>query len=128
MKLSRLTQLASALMLCLAVGCGGSSSGLTSKVKGTITLDGVTLQAGTINFASPTTGDAAIAQVTDGKFVVGRMAPGVYKVVVTPPTPTPDNPVTPESKIPAKYRAPETSDLTSTIKGGTIEVNFDLKS
>jgi hypothetical protein len=56
------------------------------------------------------------------------MVPGTYKVSVTPPTPTPDNPTPPDSKIPEKYRAVGTTDLSSKITGGTNEVKLELKS
>lgn len=117
-------------MPLIGAGCGGGSGPSTSStVYGVVTLDGQSLAEGTVNFASPATGNAAIATVNDGKFVVtGGMVPGDYKIVVTPPTPTPDNPMPKESKIPEKYRSPETTDLTEKIKGGRNEVKLELKS
>jgi len=114
----------------VAAGCGGGSRPYTSSsVYGMVTLDGQALPEGTINFASTLTGNAAIATVSDGKFVVtGGMVPGDYKIVVTPPNPTPDNPMPKESKIPEKYRNPETTDLTGKINGGRNEVKLELKS
>lgn len=130
MKFSPLTLIASALSLMAMIGCGDSSRPTApATVRGVVTLDGEALKEGVVNFSSATTGDAAIAKVADGKFTVtGGMVPGTYKVSVTPPTPTPDNPTPPESKIPEKYRASATTDLSSTITGGTNEVKLDLKS
>ncbi len=130
MKSSGLTWFASSLCLLATIGCGDSSRPTApSTVRGVVTLDGQALPEGVVNFVSSSTGDAAIAKVADGKFVVtGGMVPGTYKVSVTPPTPTPENPMPAVSKVPEKYRAPETTDLSSTIKGGTNEVKLDLKS
>lgn len=130
MKSASLTLFASTLCMLATIGCGDSSRPTApSTVRGVVTLDGQALPEGVVNFSSSATGDAAIAKVTDGKFVVtGGMVPGTYKVSVTPPTPTPDNPTPPVSKVPEKYRAPETTDLTSKITGGTNEVKLDLKS
>ncbi len=116
-------------MSLIAAGCGGSRPSTSSSVYGVVTLDGESLPEGTVNFASPMTGNAAIATVSEGKFVVtGGMVPGDYKIVVTPPTPTPDNPTPKESKIPEKYRNPETTDLTGKITSGRNEVKLELKS
>jgi len=124
--------LAAMVSVCgLVSGCGGDSRPTApSVVQGVVTLNGTALTEGTVNFASPTTGNAAIAQVgADGKFVVtGGMVPGDYKVMVTPPTPTPENPNPPDSQIPEKYRTVETSDLKSKITGGRNEVKLELKS
>ena len=94
MKSSSLTWFASACCLVATIGCGDSSRPTApSTVRGVVTLDGQALAEGVVNFSSSSTGDAAIAKVADGKFVVtGGMVPGTYKVSVTPPTPTPDNP------------------------------------
>lgn len=130
MNSSRPMLVALSLVLSTAVGCGGSSNSAgSSTVKGTITVDGEALPEGSISFSSPSTGNAVMAPVKDGKFAVpSGMAPGQYKVVVAPPTPTPENPTPPASKIPEKYRIQETSDLTSTITNGANDVKFDLKS
>jgi hypothetical protein len=130
MKSLGLSWLASAICVMATIGCGDSSRPTApSTVRGVVTLDGQVLPEGVVNFSSSSTGDAAIAMVADGKFVVtGGMVPGTYKVSVTPPTPTPENPAPPVSKVPEKYRTPETTDLTSKITGGTNEVKLDLKS
>ena len=130
---SRLTILAAVLGFCwVSAGCGGGGTGpaTPSMVQGIVTLDGQALTAGTVNFASHLTGNSAIATVgADGKFTVpGGMVPGEYKIIVTPRTPTPENPTPPESKIPEKYRRPDTSDLTSRITSGRNDVKLELKS
>lgn len=119
-------------MSCGLAGCGGVSSKPTtsSTVEGIVTLDGEALTEGTVNFASPSTGNAAIAAVgAGGKFVViGGMVPGEYKVTITPPSPTPENPAPKESKVPEKYRSQGTSELSSKITSGRNELKFELKS
>lgn len=128
---SRLTVLSAVLGICwIASGCGGPGAATPSIVQGIVTLDGQVLTAGTVNFASSLGGNAAIATVgADGKFTVpGGMVPGEYKIVVAPPPPTPDNPTPVESKIPEKYRRPETSDLTHSVSVGRNEVKLELKS
>jgi len=130
---SRLAVLTSVLGFLGAVsGCAGDARPTTSSiVQGIVTLNGEELtEGGNVNFASPSTGNAAIAMVgPDGTFVVtGGMIPGEYKVTVTPPTPTPDHPDPIESKVPEKYRNRETSDLTSKITSGKNELKLNLKS
>ena len=113
-------------------GCGNEAKPTTSSsVEGVVTLNGTELvEGGTVNFTSPSTGNAAIALVgPDGKFVViGGMVPGEYKVTVTPLTPTPEHPTPKDSSVPGKYRSPVTSDLTSKITSGKNDLKFELKS
>lgn len=111
------------------VGCSGGTSGpAPSMVAGSVTLAGKALSDGTVSFSSPGTGNGAIAKLgAEGKFVVsGGVVPGDYRVTVTPPTPTPDNPTPPASDIPEKYRSETTSDLTCKITGGSNTLKFEL--
>lgn len=121
------------LMACLlvATGCGKSGPKQTPPVvvKGQVTLDGKGLDEGTVNFTSPGTGNGAIAKIgPEGKFVVtGGIVPGEYKVTITPPTPTPEDPKPKASNIPKKYRDIKTSDLTANVSGKDSELKFELK-
>jgi hypothetical protein len=111
-------------------GCGKSDqSKAVSVAKGVVTLNGVALTEGTVNFNSPSTGNGAIAQLgPEGKFTIaGGIVPGEYKVTITPPTPTPENPTPKASDIPEKYRTEATTDLTATIKGTSSDLKFELK-
>ncbi len=131
---SRLVLVTSIVGLCWAAcGCAGGPPppSVSSTVEGLVTLDGADLtEGGTVNFTSPSTGNAAIAMVgPDGRFVVlSGMVPGDYKVTLTPQGPTPQNPAPRESKIPTKYRSDKTSDLTTKISSGKNELKFELKS
>ena len=129
----RLYGLIAALGLCcMATGCGGGSGpSASSAVEGVVILNGQEFtEEANINFVSPSTGNAAIAFIgPDGRFyVTGGMVPGEYKVIITPPTPTPENPAPKESNVPEKYRSPETSDLTSRIIGGRNDLKLEMKS
>jgi len=130
---SRRAVLTAVLGICLTgLGCGGAAKPTTSStVKGVVYLNGEELtEGGTVSFASPATGNGAIAMVgPDGSFVVaGGMVPGDYKVTVTPPMPTPDHPDVKDSRVPEKYRTVEGSDLTQKISGGENELKLELKS
>ncbi len=71
------------------VGCGGSR---TSPVKGVVTLDGKPLADASIQFVPQGEGRDATGQTDkDGQFVMSTfqpqdgVAPGTYKVVISPP-------------------------------------------
>jgi len=120
--------IACGLIWCSGCGGGPVKPSLTI-VKGIVKLNGSVVEEGTVNFASPSTGNGATAELDgDGTFVVsGGMVPGDYKVTITPPRPTPDNPVVPKSKIPQKYRSNAKTDLMATISASQNELQFDLK-
>lgn len=120
-------------LLCNLVifpGCGSSGPAkvVPAGVQGLVTLGGKGLEEGTVNFSSAATGNGAIAKIgAEGKFVVtGGVVPGDYKVTITPPTPTPDNPKPKASKIPKKYRDLKTSDLTAKITSSSNDLKFEL--
>ena len=125
-------------VLAMVIGVSGALMGCSRpaappvvlEVKGTVTLDGAALTEGTINFTSAHSGNAAIAHLgPEGKFVItGGIVPGEYKVTITPPTPTPDNPTPKTSDIPEKYRSEETTDLTAKVSSTAGDLKFELKS
>lgn len=127
----RLAILAAVWGLWALPGCGGGGPTKVPlmSVKGTVTLSGAPLTEGTVSFSSSATGNGAIAHLgPEGKFVVtGGIVAGDYKVVITPPTPTPDNPEPKKSDIPDKYRNEATTDLTAKITTGANDLKFDLK-
>lgn len=110
-------------------GCGGAPAKETpTGVKGVVTLAGKPLAEGTVSFSNSSTGNAAVAQLgAEGKFTVtGGVVPGEYKVTITPPTPTPDNPAPKPSSIPDKYRNEATTDLKAKISSGANDLKFEL--
>lgn len=105
----------------------------TVEVSGTVTMDGKPLTEGTVNFSSGSTGDAAIAQLTDGgRFLFGNgVLPGTYRVTITgpvnntPPAPGVTPPVL-KFQIPSKYSDPATTDLKATVTTEVSDFKFDL--
>ena len=92
-------------------------------------LAGKPLAEGTVSFSNSSNGTGAIAQLgAEGKFTVtGGVVPGEYKVTVTPPEATPDNPAPKASEIPQKYRSEATTDLKCKIASGTNDLKFELQ-
>ncbi len=110
-------------------GCSGTPAKETpTGVKGIVTLAGKPLTEGTVSFSNSSTGNGAIAQVgAEGKFsVTGGVVPGEYKVTITPPTPTPENPAPKQSAIPEKYRTEATTDLKAKVTAGSNDLKFEL--
>jgi hypothetical protein len=127
--------LAGALALVtLAGGCGGQPKALVS---GTVTLDGVPLETGTIQFYPVNgKGQSAGAGIQDGKYT-GEASVGEMTVIINSSKvvgkqkmyDTPDSPVFDKvaELIPAKYNT--ISELKVTLKDGTNDgVNFELTS
>src|SRR5687768_8931885 len=82
------------MLVCLA-GCGGSSK--TSPVSGVVLLDGKPVADATVQFVPQNKGRDATGQTDkSGEFAMTTfkprdgVLPGEYKVVISPPTGTPD--------------------------------------
>jgi hypothetical protein len=129
------------VVLCLAsailcAGCGAPEG----RIRGAVTFDGKPLPAGRITFFCLGKGRPVIlAQITDGSYLVQRAPPGDARITVEtfeprtiaavdpppglpamPPIPALKNmPTGPYVKIPDRYRRPDQSGLSLTIKGGT---------
>jgi hypothetical protein len=123
--------LGSLLLLC---GCGSAES--PSEVSGIVRFKGKPLRSGTITFtdASGTRKHSPIGE--QGNYLVREVSKGVVSVSVDhhPRVPvglmepgskekTPE----PDSEIPARYKKPETSNLTLKVTGGKQTKNFDLE-
>jgi len=123
----------------LLAGCGGSGSSAT--ISGVVTLDGKPLPAGSVQFASTKSGQAAFANLEgDGRYSVVFPEADLgaeYEVTVGEPvdddvdaTAIAENP--PEKtkrRIPQKYSDRTTSGLKVTIANpGETEFNIDLQS
>jgi hypothetical protein len=122
------------LALSLLAGCSGGNTGAT--VRGEVTLDGQPLKQGIIRFV-PLDGKTPTADtgITNGKFnatvTVGEMkveitAPkviGKHKMYDTPESPVVEDVV---ELVPSRYNV--RSELQMTVKRGSQERRFELKS
>jgi hypothetical protein len=139
------------LTLFAVAGCGGS--GLAT-VKGKVTIDGQPASSGRVFFRSADGKSTVFAMIgPDGAYQVVEVPYGSMKVTVTPltkweriglirdarkmkKTSASEAPATPggadafesSAKIPEKYRDPDTSGLTFTVKSGTNTYNIEIKS
>src|SRR5687768_2447465 len=94
--------------LCLALGCGRGTPGAgTTSVEGDVTIRGKPLDEGDIVFenvdanAKP---KLAVGSIASGHFMVERVPPGNFKVMVKPKGASPK-----PAELPEKYLASETS-------------------
>lgn len=133
----------------LLAGCGGSR---TSPVEGTVLLDGKPVAGASVQFIAQGKGHDATGQTDpNGQFTMSTykprdgVLPGSYKVVISPPTGTPDTaqyasaeeamaaaskaPAKKESAKPAfpqKYTRPDQTPLTQEVPAGK-KVEFELR-
>ncbi len=122
-----------ATMLLLAAGCGGDGR---VEIGGTVTLDGVPIENGTISF-HPADGDGPTAEglITNGQYAlevaVGKKKVAIqgYKVVGQEHV-FPDDPTSPlasktEPIVAAKYNTEST--LTFDVTKSVDDADFDLQ-
>ena len=127
-----------------AAGCGNAPDG-RQKISGTITLKGVPLDEGLIEFIPK--GDSSAkgvatrsgALIKDGRYVIPQdkgLVPGAYKVVISAvegntPEPTPGVPPGPTKKGRAKDRIPAdynrtTKQIVEVTKEGPNEFYYTI--
>ena len=138
-----------AAVLSFVAGCGSGLRPIAGSVgvSGTVTFNGQPLEQGMVRFAPESGGKAqpATGQIKNGKFTMLTTAssPGVvvgkYKVSIIsnkPFTPPPLKPGTPpdpkakfepESLIPTKYNAIETSGLEADVTAAVTSLTFALQ-
>jgi hemoglobin len=103
----------------------GKEAGGKGTVKGTVTLDGKPLTGAAITFFAAD-GSVRTGLLDDeGKFQLGRLAPGRYKVVIETVLP---GGAPAKERLPAKYSDPEKSALQFEVTGQEQAADFDLKS
>jgi hypothetical protein len=126
----RIGWVVTAAVVASGCGSGGKSPG---SVAGTVTYNGVSLTAGSLNLISKA-GTAALAKIdASGAFKVdSRLEPGDYAAYVTPPEPEPPVPgaKAPAPKkfdVPTKFQSPNTSGVTVTVKAGANDLRVDFK-
>jgi hypothetical protein len=124
-----------ACLLLLGAVCLGCSDDKTTRLSGTITLDGTPLEKGKIRF-DPVDGNAPTAEtlVADGKYsVITR--PGKKNVIINGMKKVgerryhEEDPTSPivdvnEETVPARYNT--ASELTAELKGGAQTLNWEL--
>jgi hypothetical protein len=120
--------------MALAAGCGSGQQ--KAQVSGTVTLDGVPVETGVIQFYPTSRGQTAGGGIEQGKYKldasVGEMTVTISATKVVGKQKlydTPDSPVRDkiEELVPDEYN--KMSTLKVTLKPGVNEnVNFELKS
>ncbi|MCC6421217.1 MAG: hypothetical protein IT429_23520 [Gemmataceae bacterium] len=114
-------------------GCGGGKT--TGKVSGQVWLNGKPVTDGEVHFISKKGGGGRGSITGAGAYAVDDpLETGEYTVYVAPHPPgqagppgTGKVPRQPASKIPNKYRDPNTSGLSYTIKEGANEYKIEMK-
>lgn len=118
--------------LTLAAGCGAHDS----SVYGTVTLDGKTLETGTVTFHPAGEGAVAYGRIgADGSYRLHTgaeegLAPGEYvvTVVATAPPPDPHSEVVGKLLTPVRYGNLDQTDLRFTIEPGTNRIDLPLQT
>jgi hypothetical protein len=85
------------------------------KVSGIVTLNGGAVSSGVFRLHQKD-GHVARAEIKDGAFAINSLPAGWYVVSIEGP------------EVPAKYRGAETSGLTTIVKAGDNDLNFELRS
>ena len=118
--------------LLMLVGCGGPASDM-GFVTGVVTMDGEPVGNASITFY-PTQGRSSTAVCdSEGKYELAQTrdragaAIGEHKVTVIQDSLDVEEGVK-KVKIPKKYGDRQKTDLTETVKGGSNEINIELKS
>ena len=116
----------------LLIGCGGKSS----QVSGVVTLDGKTLERGTVGFTPANGGMRASGVIeSDGAYTLttnrdSGLEPGEYMVTVVsrePGPPATTGPPAPGPYItPQHYAAEATSGLKFTVERGSNTIDLQL--
>ena len=103
------------------------------EVVGKVTYKGNLVTAGDVNFRSKA-GAAAIGKIdASGQYKLdGQLEAGEYQVYATPPLPEPQAPGTktvapPKFELPPKFRDPNSSGVTVTVKGGANDIAVEFK-
>ena len=119
-----------AVGLLSVVGCGFGKN--TGKVSGTVQFRNRPVTQGNVNFLMKEKGIGATGSIdSSGKYVLDTpLEEGTYVVYLTPPVVEPTRPGTVAPKvaqeIPPRYRDPNTSQLSFTVKKGTNEYPITL--
>lgn len=118
--------------LVFAIGCGSDKPSGT--VSGTVKYKSAPVAGGTVNFLGKN-GAAAMAPIDDaGVYKLdGELEAGDYKVYFTPAPPEPVAPGTKQiaskkTDLPPKFKDPQTSGVSVTVKAGSNDVPVEFGS
>lgn len=120
-------------VMTLAFASGCSSGPATGTVKGTVTFNGNPVKAGTVNFLSATGAGAQATLDESGHFQFDApVSAGEYKVYVSAPVPTPQQPGTkskpmPKFEVSKKFQDPSSSGVTVKVQAGENTIPVELK-
>lgn len=127
-------------LLCLTfTGCSPSRTSAGATASGTVTIEGVPLDSGTVAFSPVGRGSSAFGRIaSDGTYHVETdartvgLAPGDYQVAIYyEPTETEDadgNLIVGQNPVAKKYGDFDRSGLTVTAKAGENTFDFDLEA
>ena len=139
MRCSDCLRLGCVLGVCLAAwGCTGGDPLGRLAIRGTVTLDDVPLDSGTIHFEpqAPSTGHGTGTMILNGVYELpaGRgLPPGSYKVSISAPETMEQTAVVgqelppPAERIPPRYNA-DTELRAEVSESGPNEFNYELRS
>ena len=118
------------VLVLVCLGC--ASEPPKFEVRGKVTFRGQPLTDGNVMFVAQGSGVTAVGSIqADGTYQLhsGKpgegIAPGVYKVAVTPAFHDPTTGTPP--KFAARYQDPETSGFQAEVKAEATSFDFDLK-
>lgn len=128
------------LVVVLASGCGEKNELGRKLIRGRVTLDGESLDFGSIQFAPQQAGVASGAEIRQGEYeipVSQGLTPGSYVVrvyaadgqaeAVEPTLPGPGIKVQPE-RVPARYNRKSELELVVAEDDPSVEYNLELES
>lgn len=115
-------------LLIAVIGCGKQAQGPKDRasVSGTVTFNGQPLPGGVMIFHSMERSDVTPISIYGGAYSTDRAPIGKNTVTVDTSSIPFGNPAA-YVPIPAKYAEPQSSGLTTEIKSGDNEANFELK-
>ena len=127
--------------LVILTGCGSGANSKVGNVEGTVKINGVNANSGSIKFLGADGTPVTSAIQADGKYRAIGVGVGTAKVTVEGPppvaktnTPTVKDmgmggmaPVANPILIPAKFNKDDTSGLTFPVKSGSNTYDVDLK-
>jgi hypothetical protein len=103
----------------LGSGCGSGTP--KGDVSGTVTYKGKPVPRSTLTFLDAKNEALGSSSITDGKYLIGRVRPGLVRIVVSaPPVPPPGGPKLPrgfKKFFPVDRKIPEGAKVTKNEKG-----------
>jgi hypothetical protein len=122
------------LAFLAVAGCtSGPNEGPTGVVTGNVTVNGLSVPVGQVNFVSEDGSRSGAGVIeADGSYKVSSAPVGIVKVTVTAPPPPPPGTTnimggpTPVY-VPPRYNDPKTTDITFEVQKGRQEFDIQLR-